>query len=312
MTQPKTPNSRRNLDLAIDRLCVKTGDEPGRVKRPLATAIVGQMLPDGAAKGGNALKIRFGKDVTRFSRDLDTARASSLGEYVSRLEGSLAQGWCGFTGTIVPKEPPSPKGVPAAYIMQPFKVKLAYNGKSWMTLPLEVGHNEIGDADDPDMVSSPEAAAILAELEFPEPGPVPCMRLEHQIAQKLHAASGAGSERAHNLIDLQIAVAGGRIDYAKVREVCVKLFDYRREQAWPPTIVKGNGWDELYASQSKGLNVLPTADDAIEWSNDLVAKINASEQRTRRRGLPYTEPRQHRPAVWRCRPAVEPVSGTRP
>lgn len=78
MTQPKTPNSRRNLDLAIDRLCAKTGDEPGRVKRLLATAIVGQMLPDGAAKGGNALKIRFGKDSTRFSRDLDTTRASSL------------------------------------------------------------------------------------------------------------------------------------------------------------------------------------------------------------------------------------------
>lgn len=28
MTQPKTPNSRRNLDLAIDRLCAKTGDGP--------------------------------------------------------------------------------------------------------------------------------------------------------------------------------------------------------------------------------------------------------------------------------------------
>ena len=82
---PKTPNNRRNLDPAIDRLCAKTGDEPGRVKHLLATAIVGQMLPDGVAKGGNALKIRFGKDSTRFSRDLDTARASSLGEYVSRL-----------------------------------------------------------------------------------------------------------------------------------------------------------------------------------------------------------------------------------
>lgn len=30
MTRPITPNSRRNLDLAIDRLCAKTGDEPGR------------------------------------------------------------------------------------------------------------------------------------------------------------------------------------------------------------------------------------------------------------------------------------------
>ena len=277
MTQSKKPNSRRNLDLAIDRLCAKTGDEPGRVKRLLATAIVGQMLPDGAAKGGNALKIRFGKDVTRFSRDLDTARASSLEEYISRLEGALSEGWRGFTGTVVPEEPPSPEGVPTAYIMQPFEIKLAYNGKSWMTLPLEVGHNEVGDADDPDMVSSPEAAAILAQLGFPEPGPVPCMRLEHQIAQKLHAASGPDSERAHDLIDLQIAVTGGDVDYEKTREVCTRLFEYRREQAWPPTVVKGEGWDELYASQAKGLEVLPTADKAVEWANALVAKIDAAK-----------------------------------
>ena len=277
MTQPKKPNSRRNLDLAIDRLCAKTGEEPGRVKRLLATAIVGQMLPDGAAKGGNALKIRFGKDATRFSRDLDTARASSLEEYISHLEGALSEGWHGFTGIVVPKEPPSPEGVPTAYIMQPFEIKLAYNGKSWMTLPLEVGHNEVGDANDPDMVSSPEAATVLAQLGFPEPGPVPCMRLEHQIAQKLHAVSGPDSERAHDLIDLQIAVTGEGVDYEKTREVCVRLFEYRREQAWPPTVAKGEGWDELYASQAKGLDVLPTADEAVEWANALVAKIDAAK-----------------------------------
>lgn len=109
MKEAKRPNSRRNLDIAIDRLCASTGDEPGHVKRLLATAIVGQMLPDGAAKGGNALKIRFGKDTTRFSRDLDTARASSLDDYIARLEDALATGWCGFTGVVVPREPASRK-----------------------------------------------------------------------------------------------------------------------------------------------------------------------------------------------------------
>lgn len=138
--------------------------------------------------------------------------------------------------------------MPAAYVMQPFEIKLSYNGKSWMTLPLEVGHNEIGDADDPDMVSSPEAVSILAQLGFPEPGPTPCMRLEHQIAQKLHAVSKPSSERAHDLKDLQIAVAGGGIDYTKTREVCVRIFEYRRAQAWPPVIVKGDDWDKLYAA----------------------------------------------------------------
>ncbi len=276
MTKPKRPNSRRNLDIAIDRFCIRTGQEPTRVKRLIATVIVGQMLPNGAAKGGNALKIRFGKDVTRFSRDLDTARASSLEEYVSRLEDSLTEGWSGFTGIIVPKEPASPRGVPAAYVMRPFDIKLAYNGKSWMTLPLEVGHNEIGDAEDPDMVSSPEVATILKELGLPEPAPVPCMRLEHQIAQKLHALSGVGSERAHDLIDLQIAVTGGNLDYLEARKICVRLFEYRQEQGWPPTLVKEEGCESLYGAQAQGLSVLPSVDDAVDWANSLVAKIEAS------------------------------------
>ncbi len=276
MTQPKKPNSMVNLNRAIDRICAAEGADPFRTKRLLASVIVGQMLPDGAAKGGNALKIRFGYSATRFSRDLDTARASSLESYVSQLEERLAQGWNGFTGAVVPRDPASPEGVPAAYIMRPFDVKLSYNGKGWMTLPLEVGHNEIGDADDPDMVASPEAADFLTKLGFPEPGPVPCMRLEHQVAQKLHAVSGHGSERAHDLIDLQIAVGQGNVDYAEAKAVCVRLFDYRQEQAWPPTVAKGDGWDSLYEEQREGLDVLPTVDEAVAWVNALITDIDNS------------------------------------
>ncbi len=33
MTQPKTPNSRRNLNLTIDRLCAKTDNEPDQRER---------------------------------------------------------------------------------------------------------------------------------------------------------------------------------------------------------------------------------------------------------------------------------------
>lgn len=101
MKEVKKPTSRRNLDIAIDRLCTDLDEEPGRVKRLIAAVVVGQMLPDGAAKGGNALKIRFGKDATRFSRDLDTARASSLNDYMTKLEDSLTIGWNGFSGAIV-------------------------------------------------------------------------------------------------------------------------------------------------------------------------------------------------------------------
>ena len=275
MKAVKRPNSRRNLDVTIERVCGGT-EEALRVRRLMANVIVGQLLPDGAVKGGSALKLRFGQGTTRFSMDLDTARSIALDEYVDKLEAALAGGWEGFTGKLVPKSPAHPDGVPAHYVMQPFEAKIAYNGKSWMTVPIEIGHNEIGDADDPEMVSSPEMAALFTALGFPEPGPVPLMRLEHQIAQKLHAVSEPGSQRAHDLIDLQIIAKGGELDYSKVRRTCVRLFSYRGMQAWPPTIAMGEGWDELYASQAIGIDVLESAELAVEWGNVFISSIDSA------------------------------------
>lgn len=88
--------------------------------------------------------------------------------------------------------------------MQPFSVKLSYNGKSWMTIDLEVGYNEISDTDEPDLVLPEDANAILEGLGFPPLGPIPVMALHHQIDQKLHAVSVPGSMRVHGLIDLQL------------------------------------------------------------------------------------------------------------
>lgn len=276
MAEGKRPNSRRNLDMAIDRLAAGTQD-PLRLRIALANTIVGQMIPEGAVKGGSSLKMRYGDGATRFTRDLDTARVSDMEEYARKLEASLKEGWEGFTGTLVRREPAKPRGVPGEYVMQPYDIKLSYNEKPWCTVPLEIGHDEIGDAEDPDRGIAREIVDAFVALGFPEPKPVPLMRIEHQMAQKLHAASGAGSARAHDLVDLQLIVARESVDYSAVRQVCRRLFAYRRQQTWPPTMLKGDDWDELYLAQSEGLEVLPTVDDAIEWANDLVNRIEESE-----------------------------------
>lgn len=116
----------------------------------MANTIVAQMLPDGVLKGGSAIKMRFGDAATRFTTDLDTATPSDPTVYVERLSAALSEGWEGFTGRVVPREPANPKDVPSEYVMRPFDVKLSYNGRPWCTVPLEVGHNEIGDADEAD------------------------------------------------------------------------------------------------------------------------------------------------------------------
>ncbi len=161
--------------------------------------------------------------------------------------------------------------------MQPFEVKLSYNRKDWCTVPLEIGHDEIGDAEHPEWVSvHPDIVEIFTTLGFPHPNPVPLMPLEYQVAQKIHGASEAGSRRTHDLIDLQLIMANGEIDLAQARETSMRLFPYRKKQAWPPVVSKNEGWGERYASQSAGLDVLPTVDQATAWANVLIARIDAA------------------------------------
>lgn len=267
------PNSRRNLDIAIERL-FDDQQEALRVRRMMANAIVGQMLPDGAVKGGSALKLRFGSKATRFSRDLDTARRLDIDEYTDALREALERGWNGFAGTLVELPPAKPEGVPSIYVMKPFEAKLSYNGKPWLTVPLEVGHNEIGDAEDPDLVVPIDMVDVFESLGFPAPGPIPLMKLSHQIAQKLHALTEDGSERVHDLIDLQIIVNDGNVDWLATKKACIRLFAYRGMQDWPPTAEPHAGWAEAYGIQAKGLDVAATMDEAIDWANGLIRHID--------------------------------------
>lgn len=269
---PKRPNSRRNLDIAIERIAGR-GRDFVQARTIMADAVVAQMLPDGAVKGGSALKLRFGDEGTRFSEDLDTARVSDIEEYVGELSDALESGWQGFTGTVVRREPATPAGVPTNYVMQPYDVKLSYLGKSWATVPLEVGHNEIGDAEEPDMVVPQDAARLFEALGFDPPSAIPVMRLSHQISQKLHGLSEEGSRRAHDLVDLQLIFQKGDVDFTETRSTCERLFAYRGQQAWPPVVKVGANWESLYAEAAEGLAVIQDVPEAVEWVNLLIKAI---------------------------------------
>ncbi len=271
----KRPNSMRHLDDAIRRLSGNAPQAFVRSRTVMANAIVASMLPDGVVKGGSALKMRFGDEATRFTTDLDTATATDPALYAARLDSRLRSGWEGFSGRVVARDPASPENVPEQYVMQPYDVKLDYLGKPWCTVPLEVGHNEIGDADAADWAELADAAGLFEAMGFPAPGKAPLMPLDHQIAQKLHAASGPG-DRARDLIDLQLIAARADIDLTATKATCERLFSYRKAQAWPPTIAKQDGWDEMYADLADGLPVVQGIDEAVALANELVAGIDGA------------------------------------
>lgn len=275
----KTPNSATNLGKAIKRYCGKGRDDI-RLARAMADLVVGQMLPGGVVKGGSSLLFRYGGGVTRYTKDVDTARATSLDEYLDALRTRLAEGWNGFTGKLVEVDPPSPPNVPKPYVMMPYDIKLQYLGRSWMIVRIEIGHNEIGDADSHEMTLPEDVAAAFVALGFPKPMAIPVMSLPYQIAQKLHAVSGEDGDRAHDMIDLQLIERNSSLDLAEVKSVCERLFDYRREQSWPPRLVKGESWarvyDEARATLRNADSVLATVDEAVAWTNKLIERIVAS------------------------------------
>lgn len=268
------PTSVRSLEQRIRN--VESSDGLALRRRVgMALVVVGQMLPEGVVKGGSAMALRYGRG-TRFAQDLDAARVQPLAEFRSDFEDSLAAGWAGFTGRLVEKAAPRPPAVPRAYVMQPFEVKLDYRGRSWCTVKFELGHNEIGDADEPEYQLAADLAGLFTEVGLPAPKAVPVMRSDHQVAQKLHAVTDEGSERARDLVDLQLLDKGANLDLAQVASTCMRLFDYRQQQPWPPTILAADQWETLYAEAAEGLDVLPTVEEAVVWANTFVRRIAAS------------------------------------
>jgi hypothetical protein len=272
----KEPLSVRALDQRLQNIAGKDQTLAYRLRVTVANVVVGQMLPPGAVKGGTAMKIRLGESGSRFTPDLDTTRRESQAQFIEAFEDSLAAGWHGFTGRLIARPAPKPAGVPRPYVMHPYDVKLAFHGRSWHTVKLELGHNEIGDADNPVYLLANDIARLFADVGLPDPAPIPLMRADHQIAQKLHACTEPGNERAHDLVDLQLLVASEELDLAQVRATSERLFNYRQAQPWPPTVVAGPTWSGIYDEAATGLEVRPDVAAAVDWTNDFISRIDVA------------------------------------
>jgi hypothetical protein len=272
VTYSTPPPNLRSLEQRIRNL---ETDDTSTFRRQvtMAMVVVGQLLPEGAVKGGTAMALRYGRAESRFTQDLDAARIHPLSEFLDDFEASLNQGWAGFTGRVVDPQPPRPPGIPPAYVMQPFDLKLDYLGRSWRTVKFELGHNEIDDALEPELRIASDLVELFTDLGLPAPGPIPVMRADHQVAQKIHAISEPGSERVRDLVDLQLLDRGENLDMAEVKATCIRLFDYRRRQAWPPVMEVGAGWGDLYEGAIEGVDVLPGIEAAVAWGNQLIRRI---------------------------------------
>lgn len=85
------PNSKVNLDKALLRIAEGDRDAYLRIRAVVANTVVGQLLPSGAVKGGSAIKLRLGDSSTRFTTDLDVARAETVESFAESLGTAVAE-----------------------------------------------------------------------------------------------------------------------------------------------------------------------------------------------------------------------------
>jgi Nucleotidyl transferase AbiEii toxin, Type IV TA system len=272
------------------------------------SVIVAQMLPEGAVvKGGIGVKLRLGEVGTRATRDVDVV----AGDRANFLEGfnvRLKVGW----GTVPaskgalrkdPEAPPrlafsgrarsgrqaQPQGVPTEYLMEPYVVTLHFMDKPWASVPVEVGHDEIGGLEFADNATevAEQLAAVGEVLGFGDLVPVSLISLEQQIAQKIHAATVPGSERAHDLVDLQllwhVAPEGGQgLDPQVLTNLCQRTFAYRDTHTWPPTAAMPEALEPAYqaAKDEASSGTVPvvvlaaTLAEACAWLNARIQEIH--------------------------------------
>ena len=115
---------------------------------------------------------------------------------------------------------------------------------------------------------------MFAALGLPQPRPVPLMKLNHQVAQKLHGLTDPSQYRPHDLVDLQLIFSQNELDLVLVRKTCERVFSHRRRQSWPARVVAGELWDAGYAAAKYDLPVKATVAEAVDWANDLIDKIS--------------------------------------
>jgi hypothetical protein len=281
---PEPPATAKAI---LDRIRNLTGiNEEGspenqRRYRDLANTVIGQMLPAGAVKGGAAMYFRYG-DASRFSVDLDASQALAIKEFHQAFQERLAEGWGGFTGTIAERPKAEPAGVPDKYVLQPYSINLLFNGSKWPhTIAFELSRDELDSTASPEYDISADTLELFEALGLPTPEPVPLVPIVHQMAQKLHAITLPDSERAHDLIDLQLMHSTRTVDLDELAITTKRLFAFRQTHPWPATVKPTSTWNDLYQAAQEGMDptsphaevVANSLDTAVEWANRLLADL---------------------------------------
>lgn len=297
------PLNVTQLNDRLAQVAAALGIPVARARVMLCTLIVSQMLPDAVAiKGGMGVKLRLGERGTRATSDLDVSTRARGEEFEHAFRARLAYGW----GTVPPskgelrRNPAAPDRVAFTaavragrlhdpglarpeYVMHPYRVSITFLGSPWGALDVEVSDPEADLHAHTRREIDGDLVQFGAYFGFGKLQPVELVDLEYQIAQKIHAVTDPAYVRAHDLVDLQL-LWNASPDLPSLHRLCVRTFDWRRQQAWPPLPLRPmEDWALAYADAREETEVsgetpvLPGVTAARNWLARTIETIVKSD-----------------------------------
>lgn len=223
-------------------------------------------------KGGAAMELRLGLRA-RATKDFDATFRHAVLNMVDYLDAALRRGHGDFTATRTEVQPIAETGAQRA------DIKLAYRGRSWATVQLEIAAAEGHAGREIDRLPGKP----LDALGLDTPTEVPCVSVRYQIAQKLHActeppANGRTNDRFRDLIDiLLLEELVEDNDWMGLRTACQEIFLLRNMHPWPPVVTVFDGWRDTYPALAAEV-AFPISDvnDAAERVQQLISRIAAA------------------------------------
>jgi hypothetical protein len=225
------------------------------------------------AKGGVVMELRLGLEA-RATQDFDATFRASVETMLDRLDEALAEPYGHFKLSRDEPEYENEDG------FTKLRIKLAYRGKSWQSIVLELMPADGTWAKEIDEVP----AIDIREFGIEGPDKIPCIPLRYQIAQKIHACTetlnnGEPNDRSRDLIDLLLLrglLPDGHLP--DVRKACLETFRIRKKHAWPPTLSVPLHWIEQYREEAGAVDFgILDVDEAAERVRELIAEIDGAK-----------------------------------
>lgn len=187
-------------------------------------------------KGGSAQVWRTGLVDSRFTRDVDLVASIEREQLIELLNALIGFKLGNFTigATSVQANRTNSK-VPEDYRLLVAKIPVLVSGSAWLTCELEILPLEQDFLSPKKALAHETLASLFETFDLPISQQIPLISPELQVAEKLHALTEPGSQRASDLYDIALILERSSIDSQRLNGEVGKVFARRASHELDPS-----------------------------------------------------------------------------